>query len=172
MHSLLSLTFSRFPDSIPLQRPFQRSQGGTVDGTNLEVMGSRFCALECKALLAFAVGTVVLALPGAFSLVGLVIAFSLLMASLVFEDVSGRVKFHAISGRLAAIVESSDDAIIDLSMPGISGLQLAVEIRKIRPNLPVNSDGRSEPCRPVGRANNSDQACEHERIVVCAGRSV
>jgi CheY-like chemotaxis protein len=38
---------------MTLQRPFQRSSGGTVVGTNFEVMGSRFYFLERKALLAF-----------------------------------------------------------------------------------------------------------------------
>lgn len=41
------------------------------------------------------------------------------MASLIFEDVSGRAKSRAISGRLAATVESSDDAIISKTLDGI-----------------------------------------------------
>jgi CheY-like chemotaxis protein len=38
----------------------------------------------------------------------------------------------------AWLMEIGYDAVLtDLSMPGMSGLQLAVEIRKVRPNLPV-----------------------------------
>jgi hypothetical protein len=60
-----------------------------VDGTNFEVMGSRFCSIERKVLLAFVVAAVALALIGAFSLAGLVVAFSLLMPSLLVQNVWG-----------------------------------------------------------------------------------
>jgi PAS domain S-box-containing protein len=90
-----------------------------VDGTNLEVMGSRFYSLERKVLLAFVVAGVALVLIGFFSLVGSVFAFSLLMAWLVAQNVWGAAKPRGITGRLAAIVESSDDAIISKTLDGI-----------------------------------------------------
>ena len=90
-----------------------------MDGTNLEVMGSRFYSLERKVLLAFAVAAVVLALIGTFLLGDLVVAFTLLIDSLVVQDVMGTARPRGISGRLAAIVESSDDAIISKSLDGI-----------------------------------------------------
>jgi PAS domain S-box-containing protein len=65
------------------------------------------------------VAAVALALIGFFSLVGLVVAFSLLMASLVVQNVWGEAKPRGVSGRLAAIVESSDDAIISKTLDGI-----------------------------------------------------
>jgi PAS domain-containing protein len=102
-----------------LQRLFQRSSGGTVDGTNFEVMGPRFYLLERKVLVAFATAVVALALIGTFSVVGLAVAFSLLMASLVVQNVWGAAKPRGVSGRLAAIVESSDDAIISKTLDGI-----------------------------------------------------
>jgi PAS domain-containing protein len=90
-----------------------------VDGTNLEVMGSRFYSLERKMLLAFAIAVAALGLIGAFSVVGLAVAISLLMASLVIQNVLVTAKPSGITGRLAAIVESSDDAIISKTLDGI-----------------------------------------------------
>jgi len=82
-------------------------------------MGSRFYWLERKVLLAFAIAVLALALIGAFSVVGLAVAFSLLMGSLVIQDAWGTAKPRGISDRLAAVVESSDDAIISKTLDRI-----------------------------------------------------
>lgn len=62
------------------------------------------------------------------------------MVSLVVQDVLGTASMSEGETALRALRQNphgSDAVLTDLSMRGMSGLQLAVEIRKIRPDLPV-----------------------------------